>query len=116
VVSLDILGFASSIRRAIKTGTQEEHLKRLRSALTEAKEDLMKGIENPLIGQLDLPAPYVIKVFTDNIVLGFPIFDDGESEFGRMISIVGRYQYTLLRHKFFVRGGIAFGNFTWTMM
>jgi hypothetical protein len=43
------------------------------------------------------------------LVLGFPIIDDGESEFGRMIYSVGLFQYSLLRHGFFVRGGITVG-------
>jgi hypothetical protein len=51
-----------------------------------------------------------VKVFTDNIVLGIPIFDDGESELGRMIYLVGNYQSTLLQHGFFVRGGITVGD------
>lgn len=54
-------------------------------------------------------APYAVKMFTDNVVLGFPIRDDGESEFGRMIYIVGLWQYTLLKHGFFVRGGMTVG-------
>lgn len=110
IVYLDILGFVEDIRHAAESGAQEEHLKLLRSALTEAKECLIAAIKNLRHGMPDLPAPYVIKVFTDNIVLGFPIHDDGESEFGNMVSIVGRYQYTLLKHGFFVRGGIAFGD------
>jgi len=108
VVFLDILGFVEDVRQADKAGKQEEHLQRLRSALAEAKADLVEGLDNPLSG--NFPDSYVIKVFTDNIVLGFPILDDGESEFGTMLFRVGRYQYTLLKHGFFVRGGIAFGD------
>lgn len=108
VVFLDILGFVDDVRKADKAGKQEKHLKQLRSALAEAKADLVEGLENPL--STNFPDSYVIKVFTDNIVLGFPIFDDGESEFGTMLFRVGRYQYTLLKHGFFVRGGIAFGD------
>jgi hypothetical protein len=111
VVYLDILGFVASIRRAAESRKQEEHLKQLRSALTEAREDLREGIENPSWSRdRSLPAPYAIKVFTDNIVLGFPIHSDGESEFGSMIARVGQYQYTLLKHGFFVRGGVAYGD------
>src|ERR1039458_1664468 len=108
VVFLDILGFVEDVRQADQAGKQERHLKQLRSALAEAKADLIEGIENPL--SANLPDSYVIKVFTDNIVLGFPILDDGESEFGTMLFRVGRYQYTLLKHGLFVRGGIAFGD------
>ena len=111
VVFLDILGFVESIRKAEENGEQVNHLKQLRSALAAAKEELTEGIEDDdWIRDKDLPAPYVVKVFTDNIVLGFPIHDDGEIEFGGMLARVGWYQYTLLKHGFFVRGGIAFGD------
>jgi hypothetical protein len=108
VVFLDLLGFVEDVRKADEAGQQKEHLGKLRSALTEAKADLIEGQEISL--KADSPDLYVIKVFTDNIVLGFPIFDDGESEFGSMLFRVGWYQYTLLKHGFFVRGGIAFGD------
>jgi len=93
-VFLDILGFVDDVRKAEKAGKQEEYLKQLRSALAEAKAYSIEGLKNTLI--TDFPDSYVIKVFTDNIVLGFPIYDDGESEFGTMLFSVGRYQYTLL--------------------
>jgi hypothetical protein len=110
VVYLDILGFRLAIREAAAAGKSFEHLERLRSALTEAKTDLLGRLEMFDGYRLQLPDPYVVKVFTDNVVLGFPVADDGESEFGQMISVVGLYQYTLLKHGFFVRGGISFGN------
>jgi hypothetical protein len=110
VAYLDILGFVSEMRRAVEARGQTQHLTKILSALSEAKTDLMEGVE--LFKGLDIkfPDPYVVKVFTDNIVLGFPIHDDGESEFGRAISMIGMYQYTLLKHGFFVRGGVAFGD------
>jgi hypothetical protein len=110
VVYLDILGFRQTIRDAAESGRSSEHLEQLRSALNEAKKDLLERLEMFDDYTLRLPDPYVVKVFTDNVVLGFPVADDGESEFGQMISIVGLYQYTLLKHGFFVRGGISFGN------
>jgi len=109
IVFLDILGFSSSVLKATANGTAGELLFRLSRALEEAKRDLIPDPNDYLrYGIRD--APYVVKVFTDNIVLGFPIRDDGESEFGRMISIVGLYQFSLLKHGFFIRGGITAGQ------
>jgi hypothetical protein len=109
VVYLDILGFSASVLDASATTSEAEHLDRLRAALTEAKRDLVPK-PNKYVSLKKQVAPYAVKLFTDNIVIGFPIQDDGESEFGRVISTVGLYQYSLLRHGFFVRGGMTVGH------
>lgn len=109
VVFLDILGFSSAVLNATANNTAGELLLRLSQAIEEAKRDLIPDPNDYLrYGIRD--APYVVKLFTDNIVLGFPIHDDGESEFGRMISIVGLYQFSLFKHGFFIRGGITAGE------
>ncbi len=109
VVFLDILGFSSRVLKATADGSAGKLLMKLSGALEEAKRDLIPDPNDYLqYGIQD--APYVVKLFTDNIVLGFPIHDDGESEFGRMISIVGLYQFSLLKHGFFIRGGITAGQ------
>jgi hypothetical protein len=109
VVFLDVLGFTSDVLQATANGTAEELLVRLSRALEEAKRDIIPDPNDYLrYGIRD--APYAVKLFTDNIVLGFPIRDDGESEFGRMISIVGLFQFSLLKHGFFIRGGITAGR------
>lgn len=109
VVFLDILGFSSRVLKATANGTVHELLLKLNRALADAKRDLIPDANNYLRDGIQ-DAPYVVKLFTDNIVLGFPIHDDGESEFGRMISIVGLYQLSLLKHGFFIRGGITVGQ------
>jgi len=107
---LDILGFAEAIRKAASEGRQQAHLDILKAALDEAhnlfREDsaLYERFSSVRV------APYLIKVFTDNIVLGIPIHSDGESELGHMLRLVGNYQFTLVQHGFFVRGGITVGD------
>jgi hypothetical protein len=109
VVFLDILGFSSRVLKATEDGTSGDLLAKLSQALEEAKQDLVLD-PNDYVRYGIQKAPYVVKLFTDNIVLGFPIHDDGESEFGRMISIVGLYQFVLIKHGFFIRGGITAGH------
>jgi hypothetical protein len=109
VAYLDILGFLDEIRESSKDGTQAALLNRLMVALTEAKEFL--NADNEKLAQFGWThASYRIKFFTDNIVLGFPVSDDGESEFGQLVYITGLYQFTLIKHGFFTRGGISFGE------
>jgi len=108
VVYLDILGFTARLLRATADGTANQLLADLTAALNEAKVDLVIDYEEYTAYGIK-EAPYAVKMFTDNVVLGFPIHDDGESEFGRMIYIIGLWQFTLGRHGFFVRGGVAVG-------
>ena len=109
VVFLDILGFNDLVRESSSNGTQAALLDKLMAALNEAKEILHSG--NAMVSRFGGErASYGVKFFTDNIVLGFPVSDDGESEFGQLVFITGLYQYTLIKHGFFTRGGISFGE------
>lgn len=108
VVYLDILGFSSLVRSAAEAGTADVLLTKLTTAIEEAKIDLMVDPEHYAKYGIR-EAPYAVKMFTDNVVLGFPISEDGESEFGRVLPIIGMWQYTLLKHGFFVRGGMTVG-------
>ncbi len=108
VVYLDILGFSEHVKKATIDGTAGQVLLELVTALKEAKVDLTMDYGEFTLHSVK-EAPYVVKMFTDNVVLGFPIREDGESEFGRMIYILGLWQFTLLKHGFFVRGGVAVG-------
>jgi hypothetical protein len=57
-----------------------------------------------------LPRWWGVKVFTDNIVIGFPIWSgDGEGEFGSIVFTIGQYQYAMAKAGFFVRGGLTLG-------
>jgi hypothetical protein len=53
---------------------------------------------------------WAVKTFTDNVVLGIPIIQDGESDLGLVFSLAGLYQYKLIQNGFFVGGGIAVGQ------
>lgn len=109
VAYLDILGFSEEMRENSRVGTQQVHLNQLKQALSEARQPFRTT--DYYAERFGSPeAPYRLKVFTDNIVLGIPIWEDGESELGQMISLVGEYQLILALHGFFVRGGISVGE------
>ncbi len=108
----DILGFSHLSKEAIGSGKGEQFLSRLRRALTKAYSSVKESAKSWL-NEGDL---FSIKIFTDNIVLGWPIPDwkrngeYGEPEFGRIVSMFADFQVQLMLEGFLVRGGIAFGN------
>lgn len=53
---------------------------------------------------------YVLKAFTDNIVLAWPIRQDAEIELGTVFSKLSDFQFTMSLEGFFVRGGISIGS------
>ena len=52
-----------------------------------------------------------IKIFTDNMVVAYPIKDDGEVEIDEILDNVSEYQFNLALEGLFVRGGISVGDF-----
>jgi hypothetical protein len=107
----DILGYSQLSIDAIKNGQGEQFLSHLRKALTSAYERVKKHANG--WGDRD---SFLIKIFTDNIVVGYPIpsykvsGDYGESELGDILSIFAEFQVGLAMEGFLIRGGIAFGN------
>lgn len=105
----DILGYSSLSESALKSGTGLQFLKRLRHALSSAYERVRKHSEG-----LDEDSFFSVKVFTDNIVVGYPLydpaFDMGEPELADVLGIFAEFQAGLAMEGFFLRGGIAFGD------
>jgi hypothetical protein len=54
--------------------------------------------------------PFKIRAFTDNIVIGYPISDDGERELGAIFSDLSSFQLEMVNRGFFIRGAIAVGD------
>ncbi len=100
VCFVDILGFQSLVNQAVTSGSGNDFLKRIHNSLKGAREELVP-YSNDLAS---------VKVFTDNIVVGWPIWDDSESELGRAFMGFARYQLELALSGFFVRGGISIGE------
>ena len=105
----DILGYSHLSREAIKSGNGLQFLHRLRHALSNAYERIREHSKG-----LGDDSFYAIKVFTDNIIVGYPLYkpidDYGEPEFADILSIFSEFQVGLAMEGFFLRGGIAFGK------
>jgi hypothetical protein len=106
VAFIDILGYMDMITAAEKEGTQKELLQRLHRALSTNRAWLEGG--HAFTGEVDRDL-YVLKAFTDNIVLAWPILDDAEVELGGIFSRLADFQFTMSLEGFFIRGGIALG-------
>lgn len=114
VAFVDILGYQALIRNAHADGTAQPLLTRLHKALLEASRHLNELDEE---GSPYLPPDfwpykdrYKIRTFTDNIVIGYPIRDDAESELGAIFSQLAFFQLEMANRGFFVRGAIAIGD------
>jgi hypothetical protein len=86
VAILDILGFAAMAREAQRSGTEDAFLSSLYSALEQGRMHRLeydKWIESEeSVSRLMPKDNYALKAFTDNIVMGWPIRSDGETELG----------------------------------
>lgn len=106
VAFIDILGYMDMITAAEKEGAQKELLERLHRALSTNRAWLEESDAFRTEVDRDL---YVLKAFTDNIVLAWPILDDAEVELGGIFSRLADFQFTMSLEGFFIRGGIALG-------
>ncbi len=107
-VWMDILGYRDMVKEARKSGQEEKFLSDLFDALSEARgwlDDSKMGL--PPMSDKDL---FALKAFTDNIVIGFPIYDDGESESGQAFGKAAKFQSSMANRGFFVRGAISVGD------
>lgn len=108
VAYLDILGYSDFIIRAMEHEDSSLSLKQLRSALDDAYYQIRS------YSQMEGIPFYSIKIFTDNIVLGFPVqsFESfgGYEQLDHTVTAVACFQAVLVTHGFLVRGGIAFGH------
>lgn len=100
---LDVLGFTELIR-----ADDREEITRLHQLLREGNATLQGPEDNP--ADFGLADHHAMTAFTDNIVLGFPIYDDGEMESGMAFERIGQFQLRMVLGGFFVRGGLSFGD------
>jgi len=106
VVFMDILGYRQMVENAASTGTESELLLRLHSTLESGQKFLKGELIPPKLGLKD---HYAVKAFTDNIVIGWPIRSDAESEFGSAFFMLSFFQFSLALAGFFIRGGLSIG-------
>jgi hypothetical protein len=109
VLYADILGYSRLSNEAIQKDGGLEFLEKIRVTLSKVY-DLVRERSN-IHGKRLL---YVVKVFTDNIIIGYPLknlfFDFGETELGDILITFTEVQAGLAKEGFFIRGGISVGN------
>lgn len=109
VCHVDILGYSELSHEALKSGNGNLFLNRIRFALNQA----YKRVRQKSKGWDDNDR-FSIKIFTDNIVVGYPLpnfkSDYGEAELGHIFSTFSEFQLGLAMEGFLVRGGIAYGD------
>lgn len=101
VCAIDILGFSQMIVGSCSNGSGNELLKEISYLINKNKQCI-------------IPNKYSqgkIKIYTDNMVVGYPIHDDGEEELNEILDNVSEYQFNLSLEGLFVRGGISVGDF-----
>jgi hypothetical protein len=111
VAFIDILGYADIVRAAAVTRAKSQELLRtLHGVLHKArshvdpekKGDFARGFQNKDFSGF--------RAFTDNIVIGHPVLDDGELELGAIFLELSYFQMTMTMEGFFIRGAIAIGD------
>lgn len=107
LIFMDILGYLAMSKEASQIGKQYEFLKNLRSALMDGRWWLEETFAKDITDKKDR---FALKAFTDNVVVGYPIQDDGEIELGNAIQRAAEFQFSMAIKGFFVRGAIAVGE------
>jgi hypothetical protein len=111
VCHVDILGYQQLCQSALQSSSKNEadkFLRKVRSALNQAYDRVREKSKLWRDNKF-----FEIKIFTDNIVVGYPINDFdrtfGEAELGHIFDVFGEFQLGLAMEGFLVRGGIACG-------
>ena len=105
----DILGFSARTKRAFALGRAEPFLREIKCTLGMAYDRVRRT--QTLSGRI--PPLFDMKVFTDNIVLAYPVkeltTELGEHELGTILMLFAEVQASLAAGGFLIRGAIAFG-------
>ena len=101
----DILGFRKSV---INSDINKDYsfFERYIDILTK-ELDTIKDFNN--LGERYKDSLYV-KVFTDNFVIGYPWYDEGEAELSTLVSLISHIQYSFITNDLFIRGAISLGD------
>jgi hypothetical protein len=107
VALVDFLGFSRKIRQAEEEARANELLRVVHKFLNTWHFALTDGFPGDMRSQRD----WDIKFFTDNIVIGRPIRPERGFEMGLVIEELCLFQIDAVCNDFFLRGGVAVGNF-----
>jgi hypothetical protein len=104
VAFVDILGYTELCRNE---PTSMDLLTRLRDALRNSVRSLYPDTG----AQTGSQRFWMVKTFTDSIVIGFPTsFQNGASELVIILGRLGEFQLQMTQSGFFVRGGVSVGK------
>ena len=106
----DILGFRRKMKSAFSSGEETEFLHRILDSVMAAYQ----RVRDAATFGGNQPPVFEIKVFTDNIVVAYPLrapFREyfGEPELGYLLDIFAEVQASLASEGFLLRGGITYG-------
>jgi hypothetical protein len=110
---MDMLGYKEMWCHAEREGSQDTFLQRLYEALKEGQDWLLPNDNDVWPTEKDRSA---LKAFTDNIVIGWPVRGDGESELGSIFSNIAFFQLRMATNGFFLRGAFRLVTHTLTML
>ena len=103
VLTADVLGFSDLVMRSYLGNELDHQLNKTWNILTPRVRQLDKW------GDSDRDKPYEFRVFTDNVVIGWPILQDGEIEFGFTLISAAHYQLELALDGLLIRGAMDIG-------
>ena len=110
---IDILGYTELTLEAASSGKLQQFLESVHGALSDGRKwleyDSSESVDQveELISQRKRCE---LKAFTDSIVIGWPILDDAEMEFGSAFMRLAYFQFQMIISGFFIRGAISIGN------
>lgn len=96
----DILGFSNMILKSTKTEESSLLLKNLHKTLKKLYQDL-----------IEINPTGAFKAFTDNIILAYPKWEDGEGQYGSLVTSFMDFQINMILEGYFIRGGISLGDY-----
>ena len=106
---VDILGYQDLIDTTQGQTEQLELLTKLHNVLSCSRAWLDGGYLPEAVRNFGDKDRFVLKAFTDNIAIGWPIVDDGETEMGLAFNDLAAFQLEMVNAGFFVRGAISVG-------
>lgn len=100
---MDILGFKEKYKSAVEKEEEKEILNSINNCMNSAKL-----LASPM--KINAGIKYAYKIFSDNIVIGFPV-EKYDSDILFMIGLLASIiQSFFIGRNFFIRGSITYGN------
>jgi hypothetical protein len=100
---MDILGFRKIVEDSFRGKLNQSLFENFYAVIAREVQHL-----NTFSEDKEFQPRWETKVFTDNIVLGYPVSSpEGDIEFSRIVAAIGNYQLAMALEGFFIRGGLS---------